>query len=179
MLVCALHPVRQCFTEACLSSVLKGSILRLDLAKFTSGKLFYPNVPMAIESCASGTRPPLRLPSRVAELLETKHFFARADVATVAGLYRDFFEAVVPACRELQLSGLGWVDAEATELTAALPEFTNLATLDLSKNSLGAEGCKLLASILETTGITNLKCVAFPQPASVGSPAQFIWFMAQ
>ena len=157
--------------------MLKSSILRLDLAKFTSERLFSWWVDDNMQRCASGTRPPLRLPDRVAELLEEKVFFARADVATVAGLYRDFFEAVVPACRELQLSGLGWGVAEATELTAALPAFTNLATLNLSYNRFGAEGCKLLASVLETTGITNLKCVA-PQHKQ-GSLAHSILFTAQ
>ena len=65
--------------------------------KYGQKGLFYPNVPHAIEECAVGSRPPLRSPSRVAEMLESKTFFARADVATVAGLYRDFFKAVAPS----------------------------------------------------------------------------------
>ena len=131
----------QCFVEASLSSVLKSGERRLDLAKFTSEELFYPNVPHAIENCVKGSRPPVRLPSRVAELLETKTFFARADVATVAGLYRDFFEAVAPATRDLHLSKLGWGDTEVAELAAALPSFANLTSLKCGSPS--NRGCKL------------------------------------
>ena len=77
----------------------------------------------------------------------------------MAGLYRVFFEAVAPACHELELSGLGWGVDEATELVAALPSFTSLVTLKLSENKLGADGCKVIVSALPSTSITNLKCV--------------------
>jgi len=73
-----------CFVEASLSSVLKSSERRIDIGKWTAEELFYPNVPMAIEECTVGSRPPVRSPRRVAELLETKTFFAKADVSCVA-----------------------------------------------------------------------------------------------
>ena len=94
-------------------------------------------MPYAIENCAVGSRPPLRLPSQVAEMLESKMFFARADVATVAGLYRVFFEAVAPRRPALELHHLGWGDSEVVETCKALPSFSRLAMLDLSHNSDG------------------------------------------
>ena len=119
-----------CFVEASLSSVLKSNMRRVDVGKFTAKKLFFSNVAYAIEESAKGSeRPPVRLPSRVAELLQKKSFFSRADVDTVAGLYRTFFEAVVPCCERLELSNLGWGAKEASELAATLPSFERLAVL--------------------------------------------------
>ena len=109
---------------------------------------FYPNVPMAIDECTQGTRPPPLLPSAVATMLETKTFFARSDVATVAGLYRSFFHAVAPWQRELLLSGLGWSDEQAIKLVDALPGFGRLERLDLSANRVGAGGARELAGWL-------------------------------
>ena len=160
-----------CFVEASLSSVLKSSQRRVDIGKFTSASpgygdnkgLFYPNVPMAIEQCAVGSRPPLRLPSRVAEMLESKTFFARADVATVAGLYRDFFEAVAPWRPALELHHLGWGDAEVAETCQALPSFSRLATLDLSSNRITDVGAGRLALAMRSGHFSALTALCLTE----------------
>ena len=85
-------------------------------------------------------------------MLETKTFFARADVSTVATLYRDFFQAVAPWTDRLELCSLGWGPAEIRELLVALPSFTRLVVLDLSRNGIGVEGGQLLAGWLVDNG---------------------------
>ena len=166
--------VRQCFVEASLSSTLKSVQRRVDIGAFTEKALFSPLVQWAMEKSATGTRPPIRHPDQVAEMLETKTFFARADVATVAKLYRDFFEAVAPWCDRLELQGLGWGVAEAGELAAALPSFARLSVLNLSANNLRAEGLRMLvgwmgasASLTEVCPLlpaSRLQCVLLTPP---------------
>ena len=149
-----------CFVEASLSSVLKSSQKRIDIGKFTSGRdgegFFFPNVPYAIEQSAIGSRPPVRAPNKVAAMLEGKTFFARADVATVAALYCDFFEAVAPWRRSLKLHGLGWGDEEVAETCSALASFSRLATLDLSGNRIGVDGAKRVAGLCEVSASLTL-----------------------
>lgn len=140
-----------------MSSALKGALRRIDIGAFSERGLFYPNVARAIEQCAKGTRPPVRHPNQVAAMLEEKSFFARADVATVATLYRDFFEEVAPWCDRLKLAKLGWGDAELQDLAAALPSFVRLSELDLSENQFGLEGARHLASwVAASTSLTTL-----------------------
>ena len=150
-----------CFVEASLSSVLKSSQKRINIGKFTSGRdgegFFFPNVPYAIKQSAIGSRPPVRAPNKVAAMLEGKTFFARADVATVAALYCDFFEAVAPWRRSLKLHGLGWGDEEVAETCSALASFSRLATLDLSGNRIGVDGAKRVAGLCEVSAsVTSL-----------------------
>ena len=145
-----------CFVEASLSSVIKGAAKRVDLGKFTADELFDPGVFLAIEKCASGTRPPVCLPSRVGSMLQEKSFFARADVDTVAKLYRDFFEAVVPWRRELVLSRLQWGPAEAMELAEALPSFVRLSTLNLNGNQIKDEGFGAICEAVQSNKETKL-----------------------
>ena len=90
-------------------------------------------------------------------MLEEKSFFARADVATVATLYRDFFEEVAPWCDRLKLAKLGWGDAELQDLAAALPSFVRLSELDLSENQFGLEGARHLASwVAASASLTSI-----------------------
>jgi len=137
--------------------VLKPAKRRLDLGKFTTEKMFHPDLPYAMEKCSRGTRPPLRLPNGVAQELEHKSFFSRADVPTVAKLYETFFDAVAPAQHTLDLSHLAWGDSEVCMLAKALPHFVSLESLDLSRNRTGAEGCEALAEALKVnTALTDL-----------------------
>jgi len=78
----------------------------------------------------------------------------------VDGLYRDFFGGAADSATQLDFSGLGWGEAEAKQLEVVLPHFTQLKTLDLSTNELGAAGASAIASLLKTTQISSLKCAS-------------------
>merc|ERR1711939_617580 len=87
------------------------------------------------------------LPDEVRRRLEQeKKFTAKAD----------FFGGAADSATQLDFSGLGWGEAEAKQLTVVLPHFTQLKTLDLSSNKLGAAGASAIASLLKTTQISSL-----------------------
>ena len=102
-----------------------------------------------------------RAPSDVRRRLEhEKKFTAKADVGVVDELYRDFFKGAADSATQLDFSGLGWGEGEAKQLEGVLPHFTQLKTLDLSSNKLGAAGASAIASLLKTTQISSLKCAS-------------------
>ena len=144
-----------CFVEAAMSAAVKVGLLRLDLGRRTERamELCYgsDSVPqgMRLDVTCAGSRLPPPLPDQVQQLLETEKVFTNAaDVTTVASLYRSFFETVASSLALLDFGQLGWGDAEAESLAAALPFFPRLATLDLSRNRLGEQGAKALAAAL-------------------------------
>ena len=72
-----------------------------------------------------------QLPEAVAHALEHEKVFTnKADVPTVAGIYRRFFEAVAPSVERLDYTGCGWTDHQALECSKALPHFVSLRSLD-------------------------------------------------
>ena len=64
-------------------------------------------------------------------------------------VYRTFFGAVSVSATSLSFSTLAWTAAEATALSAALPHFTALTSLDVAHNPIGPEGAVALATALE------------------------------
>ena len=155
-----------CFVEAAISAGLKVGKRRLDLAKRTETAMGCAyggpwNSECMLEGvCAAARLPPL-LPDEVRRRLEQeKKFTAKADVGVVDGLYRDLFGGAADSAMQLDFSGLGWGEAEAKQLEVVLPHFTQLKTLDLSENKLGAAGASAIASLLKTTQISSLKCAS-------------------
>ena len=124
-----------CFVEASISSVLKAFDRRVDISKYNPGRDGSPYLwTLSHDGCLAGSRSAPLAPDRVASLLaREKKFYASSDVETVAGLYKTFFDAVVPAQRELMLSKLGWGDDDAAQLVEVLPCFRQLVALDLSE----------------------------------------------
>lgn len=129
--------------EQSISAVLKPSLRRVDISKYAPGSNKAPYEFWLGLSCTEGTRVPPPLPERVAHLLaHEKSFYAKSDVAVVAGLHASFFEAVAPVQQRLDFSKLGWKHAEAVLLVEVLPRFGSLEHLDLSQNDLGSNGGK-------------------------------------
>ena len=156
-----------CFVEAAISAGLKVGKRRLDLKKRTEAMIGYGGLieiglkGWTLEGVCAVARPPPLLPDEVRRRLEQeKKFTAKADVGVVDGLYRDFFGGAADSATQLDFSGLGWGEAEAKQLEVVLPHFTQLKTLDLSRNKLGAAGASAIASLLKTTQISNLKCAS-------------------
>ena len=168
-----------CFVEAAISAGLKVGKRRLDLAKRTDRVHIYgdsifegamgfayggdgrSNPNCTLEGVCAVARPPPLLPDEVRRRLEQeKKFTAKADVGVVDGLYRDFFGGAADSAMQLDFSGLGWGEAEAKQLEVVLPHFTQLKTLNLSSNKLGAAGASAIASLLKTTQISSLKCAS-------------------
>ena len=154
-----------CFVEAAISAGLKVGKRRLNLAKRTGnamrnyGGRWKPDY--MLEGVCAVARPPPLLPDEVRRRLEQeKKFTAKADIGVVDGLYRDFFDGAADSATQLDFSGLGWGEAEAKQLEVVLPHFTQLKTLDLSRNKLGAAGASAIASLLKTTQISSLKCAS-------------------
>ena len=137
-----------CYVEASLSSLVKYKRHRIDIGMFTDkDKMFQHNVMDSIAQCSRGTRPPPLLPSRVAAELEHKSFFSRADVPTVAELYRTFFNAVAPVQQICDFSHFGWGSREGALLAEALPCFVRLTNLNVSNNrGISGEGAQQLAA---------------------------------
>lgn len=121
-----------CTMEASISAVLKSSERRLDISKYCPGTDQSSFLwTLSRDGCLVGSRSPPLLPAKVAHLLEhDKIFFARSDVAVVAGLYASFFDAVAPAQRALTFSKLGWTAQEAAQLAEVLPRFRSLQRLE-------------------------------------------------
>jgi hypothetical protein len=155
-----------CFVEAAISAGLKVGKRRLDLKKRTRNAMGHAYgggwAPVyMLEGVCAVARPPPLLPDEVRRRLEQeKKFTAKADVGVVDGLYRDFFGGAADSATQLDFSGLGWGEAEAKQLEVVLPHFTQLKTLDLSRNKLGAAGASAIASLLKTTQISSLKCAS-------------------
>ena len=156
-----------CFVEAAISAGLKVGKRRLDLAKRTDQAMGHAyggskwNPDYTLEGVCAVARPPPLLPDEVRRRLEyEKKFTAKADVGVVDGLYRDFFGGAADSATQLDFSGLGWGEAEAKQLEVVLPHFTQLKTLNLSSNKLGAAGASAIASLLKTTQISSLKCAS-------------------
>jgi len=139
-----------CFVEASISSVLKASERRVNVSKYRPGRDETPYLlRLSNDGCLAGSRSAPLEPDRVASLLANeKKFYASSDIATVAGLYKTFFDAVVPAQRELVLCKLGWGDNDVVQLAEVLPCFCQLVAIDLSKNSIGAAGAKSVAAAM-------------------------------
>ena len=155
-----------CFVEAALSATLKPSERRVNISKYRPGKDASPFLfTLSHDGCLKGSRAPPLMPAKVAHVLEhDKVFFARADVAVVAGLYATFFDAVAPAQRTLSFSKLGWADEEAAQLAEVLPFFGKLERLDLSDNKVGAEGARALAPTLVHASVTSVRSPAHRTP---------------
>ena len=108
-----------------MSSVLKAPLRRVDISKYKPRRDASPfEFWTSCKSCTSGTRLPPQLPDRVAySLANEKSFYSKADVETVANLYRSFFETVTPSQMELCFANLGWGPSEAKALAQVLPYF--------------------------------------------------------
>ena len=103
-----------------------------------------------LEHVCSTHRPPPLLPDAADALFrEAKAFSDPADAAVVSRVYRTFFGAVSVSATSLSFSTLSWTAAEATALSAALPHFTALTSLDVAHNPIGPEGAVALATALE------------------------------
>ena len=112
-------------------------------------------------TCAA-QRPPPMTPARVEGLLRSgvKKFTNKADVETVADLYRSYFEGVTSTADQLTFSSLQWGDAEAVALAAVLPEHIHLNSLDLSRNMVGPVGAAALSSFVTVSAsLTKIESV--------------------
>ena len=148
-----------------MSAGVKVGTRRLDLAKRTDRAMEFAYggswiQEAMLEGVCAAARPPPLLPDEVRRRLDEKKFTSKADVGVVDGLYRAFFDGAADSATQLDFSGLGWGEAEAKQLEVVLPHFTQLKTLDLSSNKLGAAGASAIASLLKTTQISSLKCAS-------------------
>ena len=128
--------------------MLKGSYLRVDISKYRPGEDHSAFLwRLSYDGCLAGSRSAPLTPDRVASLLaQEKKFYASSDVATVAGLYKTFFDAVVPNQKDLALNKLGWGDDDAALLSEVLTCFCQLEKLDLSENRIGPAGAMYLSA---------------------------------
>ena len=172
-----------CFVEAAISAAIKIGLNRLDLGKRTGRAMDWcygsdSYMPEARLDCVcAGQRLPPPTPETVSRLLETEKVFTnRADVATVANLYRSFFEVVTSSVEHLDVSKLAWGDEEVWLLAQVLPQFEKLSTLDLSGNQIGPVGAKDIAEFCAVSGsLTSVGASPELQPTG---PALTHFFLA-
>ena len=147
-----------CIVEAAISALLKPGHhpRRLDLARRTEEAMAwcYGSDEWAAEACldgvCTGQRLPLPKPERLQSELETEKVFAeQADLTVASELYRSYFAAVAGKLDHMDQSRLGWGEAEVELLSQVLPQFSQLKSIDLSSNTLGAAG---IIQILQANG---------------------------
>ena len=117
-----------------------------------------------------GRAPPLH-PDEFARQLEAKAFTSKkADLETVAALYRRAVEKRVGEAELLYYMQLGWGDEEATALAAALGAAASLRQFYLSRNRIGDEGAAALAASLRAGAAPQLELIRFEDnPASAAA----------
>jgi len=94
--------------------------------------------------CAFPRRPPFS-PKGFEKALLEKTFSNLTDHDLVARLYEEAFEAVAGSTERLDLSDMSWGDAEVDKLAEALPGYTRLEELNLSRNRITDLGAGNLA----------------------------------
>ncbi|KAL1512428.1 hypothetical protein AB1Y20_005683 [Prymnesium parvum] len=95
----------------------------------------------------SHRRPPLTV-GQFAQELAAKRFADDDDKERVLELYRRALHTYFAPSRSLQLSGLRWGDADATQLARTLPQCNRLESLELAGNAFGNDGVRTLATAL-------------------------------
>ncbi|KAL1520434.1 hypothetical protein AB1Y20_022017 [Prymnesium parvum] len=95
----------------------------------------------------SHRKPPLTV-GQFAQELAAKRFADDDDKERVLELYRRALHTYFAPSRSLQLSGLRWGDADATQLARTLPQCNRLESLELAGNAFGNDGVRTLATAL-------------------------------
>jgi hypothetical protein len=163
------------FCEAAASEVLKPRRRRLDISRHPGTRpekkwLLDPDAwtqiyrAHVLPECMAPRRPPLMPAAVAAALRGHKSCAVEDDRELLAELYSDFFASVTRMVPQLSFAGLGWGASEMRALSRFVALCSRCVSIDLSGNSLGAEGGRAVAAIVSRQGCNirrvNLKRTA-------------------
>lgn len=111
----------------------------------------------------TGLRSPPTTPARFEEELEERQkradgkgvnlFTSGKDQPFVIKKYQNSYAELTRSIF-LEFNECGWIDKHVEDLLVSLPDFTNLGTISLARNSIGNGGATAFAKYLETNGGT-------------------------
>lgn len=149
------HERGWCFKESSVAAMVKPSTICLDLGKLSDAPKNWSEIR---NECRVGRAAPVT-PEDFAHELENKSFTSKkADLPTVAGLYKAAFSKRFSSVDQLTYSGLGWGDAGLVSFSKVLGSgaLANLKKLRLDKNNIGDAGVIALANGCATGGLAKL-----------------------
>ena len=157
-----------CFKESSVANLVKNSFTCLDLGKLSDATTGWFDI---VEECAlaplEGASSPARTapvtPADFAIELERKSFTSKkADLPTVAGLYKAAFEKRFGSATNLMYSGLAWDDAEVISLCKVIEggAMPSLEELDLAYNQIGDDGMIALASTIASGALPRCTSIS-------------------
>lgn len=145
-----------CFCESSMGNLVKSTSMVVDCANFSGTK---ERLPAVLAECLAGRAPPLH-PDEFARQLESKSFTSKkADLGTVAALYRRAFEKRVGEAVVLTFHSLGWGDEDAKVLAVALGGAPLVRQLKLDRNRIGDEGVAALTASLRAGAAPRLETI--------------------
>merc|ERR1712039_664986 len=115
-------------------------------------------------------RPPI-LPDDFEHQMQAKTLTNGKDRAVLVDLQRAITTTVLRSVELLDFSSLGWGDADAQQLSKALPWCCALADLRLNGNKIGPSGASAIAEALKVNAVLTDLNLNFNQIGSEGATA--------
>ena len=154
------HERGWCFTEMCMSNLVKSSSLVLDLGYLPETVAGLGEI---VDACTKGTgRLPPLTPGDFKEILYTKRFTSiKADSKLVNEMYMRAFMQRLGGKEVLDYQSLGWGDAEVIHLAKALVYAAKVNEIFLQRNpAIDDAGVYAIAEVLQDARVApNLRHV--------------------
>ena len=135
-----------CFTESCMSGLVKAARLVLDMDNFETTQATLEAV---VEACSKGRPPPLSPVDFAVKVMSLRFTNAKTDSKLVKDLYTRAFEQKCACAEVLDYQGLGWHCEQAFGLANALRGCTQVREVHLQRNMIGTNGLQAIAKAIK------------------------------